>query len=93
MAERSTHTRRELAHRSSDGLDVTLWWVRGDEGDKVVVGVFDSRENAYFEIPAEPYLALDVYHHPFAYTEFSTLHTTTAVSRRRPMIEVGVCRT
>jgi hypothetical protein len=44
----------------------------GDE-DRAVVCVCDRREGAYFEIPTEPYLALDVYYHPFAYRDFSTV--------------------
>jgi hypothetical protein len=63
----------ELAQRSSSGVDVTLAWARVKGVDRVLVCVCDSREGAYFEIPAEPYLALDVYHHPFAYRDFSTL--------------------
>jgi hypothetical protein len=70
---RSTPTRTELAHRSSEGLDVTLVWVREGGEDKAVVWVCDRREGAYFEIAAEPYLALDVYYHPFAYRDFSTV--------------------
>jgi len=73
LAYTTIRTRRELAHRSGDGLDVTLVWVRGDDGDTVVVCVSDGREGAYFEIPAEPYLALDVYYHPFAYRDSSTV--------------------
>jgi hypothetical protein len=73
MTELSTHTGRELAHRSSDGMDVTLVWVHGDGADKAVVCVSDRREGAYFEIPAEPYLALDVYYHPYAYRNVSTV--------------------
>ena len=73
MTNLSTHTWKELAHRSSDGLDVTLVWVGGDSDDKTVVFVSDSREGAYFEIPAQPYLALDVYYHPFAYRDSSTI--------------------
>jgi hypothetical protein len=72
MAKLSTHTRTELANRSSAGIDVTLIWVHGDDEDKVVVCVCDRREGAYFEIPAQRYLALDVYYHPFAYRDFST---------------------
>jgi hypothetical protein len=72
MPELSTYTRTELAHRSSDGMDVTLVWVRGDAEDKAVVCVCDRRQGAYFEIAAEPYLALDVYYHPFAFRDFST---------------------
>jgi len=35
--------------------------------------VCDYREGVYFEIPAEPYLALHVYNHPFAYRDFSSI--------------------
>ncbi len=74
MNELSTHTPTELAHRSSEGLDVTLIWVQEGGEDKAVVCVCDTRERAYFEIPTEPYLALDVYYHPFAYRDFSAVH-------------------
>jgi hypothetical protein len=65
--------RTELAHRSGDGMDVTLVWVQGGEGDKAVVCVRDDRTAGYFEIPTETYLALDVFYHPFAYRDFSTI--------------------
>jgi hypothetical protein len=73
MNTHSTITRRELASRSNDGLDVTLVWAKRDGQDEVVVSVTDHREGAYFEIPAEPARALDVYYHPFAYRDLSTL--------------------
>jgi hypothetical protein len=73
MANLHTHTRTELAHRSSAGIDVTLVWVHGADEEKAVVCVCDSREGAYFEIPTEPYLALEVYYHPFAYRDFSNV--------------------
>jgi hypothetical protein len=47
--------------------------VHGDGEDKTVVSVYDSREGAYFEIPTERRLALDVYYYPFAYRDFSTV--------------------
>ena len=64
---------RELAHRSGDGLEVTLLWrpANGQSPDSIVVCVCDARNEAYFEITPEPYLALDVYYHPFAYRDFS----------------------
>jgi hypothetical protein len=65
--------RRELAQRSNDGIEVTLTWVRRDKGEEVVVCVCDRRMGAYFEIPAAPHRALDVYYHPFAYRGFSTV--------------------
>lgn len=73
MTDDLTDIRTELAHRSGDGIDVTLFWVRGSRNDATIVCVCDRREGAYFEIAAEPYLALDVYHHPFAYRDLSTL--------------------
>src|SRR5882724_1562754 len=72
MTELPTHTRKELARRSGDGLDVTLIWVQSDGEDKAVICVCDRREGSYFEIPTERYLALEVYYHPFAYRNFST---------------------
>jgi hypothetical protein len=76
MTELSTTTWTELAHRSGNGVDVTLVWSRADgpDGeDEVVIWVCDRREGAYFEIPAAPHLALDVYYHPYAYRRFSTV--------------------
>ena len=66
-----TTTRTVLAHRSSAGIDVTLVWVRRRSDDQALVCVCDEREGAYFEIPAPPHLALDVYYHPFFYRDFS----------------------
>lgn len=71
MANLSTTTRTELARRSGDGMDVTLVWVQDAGADSAIVCVCDRRAGAYFEIPAEPYLALEVYYHPFAYRDFS----------------------
>jgi len=64
-------TRTELDHRSSDSVDVTLVWVTGEGIDQTLVCVRDKRDGAYFEIATEPYLALDVFHHPFAYAAFA----------------------
>jgi hypothetical protein len=73
MPNLSTHTGTELAHRSSEGIDVTLVWVQGDGEDKAVVFVSDRRDGVNFEIPAEPHRALDVYYHPFAYRDWSAV--------------------
>jgi len=68
----------ELAHRSSAGIDVSLVWLRGAGGDKALVCVCDQRDGAYFEIPAEPHLALDVYYHPFSYRDCSSIDSGPA---------------
>ena len=46
---------------------MTLVWVTGEGIDQTLVCVRDKRDGAYFEIATEPYLALDVFHHPFAH--------------------------
>ena len=73
MTKQSTTARTELANRSSNGVEVALVWAQRDGMDEVVVCVSDIRAGAYFEIPAEPARALDVYYHPFAYRDFGAL--------------------
>jgi hypothetical protein len=68
-----THTRTELAHRASGGVEVTLFWVQCDGEDRAVVCVRDRCEGICFEIPTNAYLALEVYYHPFAYRDLSTV--------------------
>ena len=63
----SRSKRRELAHRSSAGVDVTLYWHA--TLDELIVSVRDTRHGAHFEIRPARYLALDVYHHPYAYAD------------------------
>jgi hypothetical protein len=73
MAKLSTDMCRELAHRASADIDVTLIWVHANDEDKAVVCVCDKREGAYFEIQPEPNRALEVYYHPFAYRDSSVV--------------------
>jgi hypothetical protein len=65
--------RSELARRADDGLDVTLVWLHWQDCDETIVCVCDQRVGAYFEIPAAPHLAFEVYEHPFFYRDFSTV--------------------
>lgn len=65
--------RRELARRSSAGVDVTLYW--HPTLDELIVSVWE-RHGAYFEIRPQRYLALDVYHHPYAYADLAVEHET-----------------
>jgi hypothetical protein len=73
MGKLSTNMCRELAHRASAGIDVTLIWVHANDEDKAVVCVCDRRAGAYFEIQPEPDRALEVYYHPFAYRNRSVV--------------------
>jgi hypothetical protein len=60
---------RELAHRSNDGIDVTLFWYPGT--DELTVCVSDERRGAYFEVEPEANDALDAFYHPYAYASLS----------------------
>ena len=64
--------RRELARRSSAGVDVTLYWY--PTLDELIVSVCDERQGAHFEIHPERYLALDVYYHPYAYADLEYVY-------------------
>jgi len=59
---------RELAHRSNDGVDVTLSWHA--QTDELLVCVHDERRDVYFEIHPEHDFALDVYYHPYAHAGY-----------------------
>ena len=60
-----TDQRIDLAHRQSDGIDVTLWWSRED--GTVTVEVLHFETEAAFELKVEPDRALEAFYHPFAY--------------------------
>ena len=57
--------RTDLAHRRSDGIDVTLWWTPAD--DSVAVEVLHLASDSSFELAVDRASALDAYYHPFAY--------------------------
>jgi hypothetical protein len=56
---------RELAHRTTDGVEVSLLWNAGDDSLRVVV--VDARAGTAFEVDAPSDNALDVFYHPYAY--------------------------
>jgi hypothetical protein len=64
--------RRELARRSSAGVDVTLYW--HPTLDELLVRVCDERHGAHFEIRPQRHLALDVYYHPYAYADVAGVY-------------------
>jgi hypothetical protein len=62
---------RELARRANHGVKVVLLWHQ--VSNELTVCVSDQRSGVYFELEAEPDLALDVFHHPYAYAAFRGL--------------------
>jgi hypothetical protein len=55
----------ELAHRTSNGLDVALLW--DSTSGRVIVAVADSKSGEEFTLQAPADRAMDVFNHPFAY--------------------------
>ena len=70
--------RTELAHRTSDGIHVCLFW--NQLSSRVTVRVFDERTNDGFELEVEGREALDAFNHPFAYAARSGLVDPSAFS-------------
>jgi hypothetical protein len=58
---------RELDHRSSDDIEVTLLW--SARTTRVFVLVLEQRTEALFHFEVPPAEALDAFHHPYAYAQ------------------------
>ena len=57
--------RRELAQRTSDGIEVTLFWNKPSA--QVTVAVLDTRSEQALEFEVDGSRALDAFKHPYAY--------------------------
>jgi hypothetical protein len=75
----STYTElpiRELDHRCSDGIDVTLLW--DASSNRVYLSVEDARLGESFRIEVPAGRALDAFRHPYAYTHFDPVYGVVA---------------
>ena len=75
MTALSTISRRELAHRTSNGVEIFLIW--NQPGNRITVEVFDARSGEGFELPVDSSHALDAFHHPYAYAAAHGVRTQT----------------
>jgi hypothetical protein len=71
-----TEQRSELAHRSSDGIDVSLFWNK--RSDRVTIEIADSRLDEFLEFEVAPDKALDAFCHPYAYAPARALDELVA---------------
>lgn len=74
--------RRELAHRTSDGIEVTLFWNK--PSSRVTIAVLDTRFGEALEFEVDGSGALDAFNHPFAYAATRHAHhlaTSRAIER------------
>ncbi len=57
--------RRELAQRTSDGIEVTLFWSQST--DRVTLEVLDLRSDERLAFDVDRHAALDAFKHPHVY--------------------------
>jgi hypothetical protein len=57
--------KRELAHRASNGVSVSLFWTK--VGNVLTLEVYDEKLEERFELEVPGRCALDAFHHPYAY--------------------------
>jgi hypothetical protein len=57
--------RRELARRTSDRIEVTLFWTKST--NRVTVEVVDSHSGECLEFGVDSHAALDAFNHPYVY--------------------------
>jgi hypothetical protein len=80
-------TRKELSHRASNGIEVTLFWKKPTT--RVIVEVLDTRLGESFEFEVEGGNALDAFHHPYAYAASPRAGTRTRIARTGEFSSVG----
>ncbi|MGH2884896.1 MAG: hypothetical protein ACRDPA_19700 [Solirubrobacteraceae bacterium] len=61
----TTSDRRELAYRTNDGIEVTLFWTKSTNW--ITVEVFDWRSGERLEFDVDREVALDAFKHPYLY--------------------------
>lgn len=61
--------RRELAHRASGGIEVTLYWSADDDSTSVAIFHAATEQTLHFAVPRER--ALDAFYHPFVHLQTS----------------------
>jgi len=65
MTTASKTQRSELAHRSTDGIEVSLFWSKPT--DRVTIELVDGRLDERLEFAVARDKALDAFRHPYAY--------------------------
>ena len=68
--------RRELAHRSINGIEVMLLWTGST--NTVAVAVLDTNSGEELEFEVDGARALDAFNHPYAYAATVRVESTRA---------------
>ena len=78
MAMSAATERRELAHRTGNGIDVALLWT--ESTNTVTIAVVDEHSGEELEFDVDGSRALDAFNHPYAYA--ATVRVRSAQSMR-----------
>jgi hypothetical protein len=70
--------RRELAHRASEGIQVSLFWSK--PSTQVTIAVLDTRSDQALEFEVDGSDALGAFNHPYAYAAARRVRTVAPVS-------------
>jgi hypothetical protein len=65
MTATTDNKRRELAHRTNNGIEVALFW--NETSDRVTIELSDTRLDESIEFNVAGADALDAFYHPYAY--------------------------
>ncbi|MGN6869271.1 MAG: hypothetical protein ACTHMY_12795 [Solirubrobacteraceae bacterium] len=74
MTTSAATERRELAHRTGNGIDVTLLWSKST--NTVTIAVLDSHSADELEFDVDGSHALDAFNHPYAYAAAVRVRST-----------------
>jgi hypothetical protein len=66
--------RRELAHRTGNGIEVTLLWTKST--NTVTIAALDTHSGEELEFEVDASRALDAFNHPYAYAAAVRVRST-----------------
>jgi hypothetical protein len=87
MTARAVTERREIAHRSSDGIEVTLFWSK--PSNRVTIAVLDAVCDEALEFEVDGSAALDAFNHPYAYAAARRADAQSSIFCNHPRSQHG----
>jgi hypothetical protein len=78
MTTSAANERRELAQRTSDGIEVTLLW--SESTNAITIAVIDSHSAEEIEFEVDGSSALDASNHPYAYAATDRVRSGHAIA-------------
>jgi hypothetical protein len=65
---------RELARRTNDGFEVSMFW--SESSNQITITVLDTRTDEALEFEVDGNDALDAFRHPYAYAAVRRVRST-----------------